>query len=74
MTFFRLERPSPRLRGSFLLWYVYITEFMTKKKMTDKAARRIQSHSDRTGKNMSFKSHAMKATTKKIADLFLTRK
>ena len=35
-----------------------------KTKMTSKAARRIQSHSDKTGKNKGFKSRAMKASSK----------
>ena len=37
---------------------------MTKKRMTRNAARRIQSHSDRTGKNPGFKARAMKAAAK----------
>ena len=32
--------------------------------MTSKAARRIQSHSDRTGKNQDFKARAQKAASK----------
>ena len=38
---------------------------MGKKAMTTKAARRIQSASDKTGKNTSFKARAMKAAAKK---------
>lgn len=38
---------------------------MTKKRMTGKAARRIQDHSYRTGKKVDFKARAMKAATKK---------
>ena len=37
---------------------------MGKKKMTSKAARRIQSHADKTGKNQAFKSRAQRATAK----------
>jgi len=32
--------------------------------MTSKAARRIQSHSDKTGKNQGFKARAMRAASK----------
>lgn len=32
--------------------------------MTSKAARRIQSHSDKTGKNQGFKARAQKAASK----------
>ncbi|MFW9876567.1 MAG: hypothetical protein ACFFG0_26020 [Candidatus Thorarchaeota archaeon] len=34
---------------------------MTKKQMTSKATRRIQSHADKTGKNQSFKARAQRA-------------
>ena len=37
---------------------------MGKNKMTSKAAQRIQSHADRTGKNQGFKSRAQKAAAK----------
>ena len=37
---------------------------MGKSKMTSKAARRIQSHSDKTGKNQGFKARAQKAASK----------
>jgi len=39
---------------------------MTKKTkpMTSKAARRIQSHADKTGKNQAFKSRAQRAAAK----------
>ena len=38
---------------------------MSKKtKMTEKAARRIQSHADKTGKNQDFKSRAQSAVAK----------
>ena len=37
---------------------------MGKNKMTSKAARRIQSHADRTGKNQGFKSRAQSSTAK----------
>jgi len=37
---------------------------MTKKKMTQKDASRIQSHSDKTGENKGFKSRAQKAAAK----------
>ncbi|MEE9377292.1 MAG: hypothetical protein V3V33_04570 [Candidatus Lokiarchaeia archaeon] len=37
---------------------------MGKNKMTPKAARRIQSHADKTGKNQDFKARAQKAATK----------
>jgi len=37
---------------------------MGKSKMTSKAARRIQSHADRTGKNQNFKARAQRAATK----------
>lgn len=37
---------------------------MGKTKMSSKAARRIQSHSDKTGKNQNFKSRAQKAAAK----------
>ena len=35
-----------------------------KSKMTSKAARRIQSHADKSGKNQGFKSRAQRAATK----------
>ena len=35
-----------------------------KGKMTSKAARRIQSHSDKTGKNQDFKARAQRAAAK----------
>jgi len=38
---------------------------MAKKKMTKKAARRIQSHSDKTGKHQGFKKRAQRAASKK---------
>jgi hypothetical protein len=34
-------------------------------KMSSKAASRIQSHSDRTGKNIGFKTRAQRAASKK---------
>jgi len=34
-------------------------------KITSKAASRIQSHSDRTGKNQGFKARAQRAASKK---------
>ena len=37
---------------------------MGKGKMTSKAARRIQSHSDKTGKNQDFKVRAQRAAAK----------
>jgi len=37
---------------------------MGKSKMTSKAARRIQSHADRTGKNQGFKARAQSAAAK----------
>jgi len=37
---------------------------MAKNKMTSKAARRIQSHTDKTGKNIAFKARAQKAAAK----------
>ena len=37
---------------------------MGKSKMSLKAARRIQSHADRTGKNQGFKARAQRAATK----------
>ena len=37
---------------------------MGKNKMSSKAARRIQSHSDKTGKNQGFKARAQKAASK----------
>lgn len=37
---------------------------MGKSKMTSKAARRIQSHSDRSGKNQNFKARAQSAAAK----------
>ena len=38
---------------------------MSKKtKMTEKAARRIQSHADKTGKNQDFKSRAQSSAAK----------
>jgi len=37
---------------------------MAKNKMSSKAARRIQSHADRTGKNQSFKVRAQRAASK----------
>jgi len=37
---------------------------MGKTKMSSKAARRIQSHSDKTGKNRDFKSRAQSAAAK----------
>ena len=37
---------------------------MGKNKMTTKAARRIQSHADRTGKNQNFKARTQTAATK----------
>ncbi len=37
---------------------------MGKNKMTSKAARRIQSHADKTGKNLDFKARAQRAATK----------
>ncbi|MFW9970625.1 MAG: hypothetical protein ACFFDF_10525 [Candidatus Odinarchaeota archaeon] len=37
---------------------------MGKNKMTTKAARRIQSHADKTGKNQGFKSRAQRAAVK----------
>jgi len=37
---------------------------MGKNKMSSKAARRIQSHADRTGKNQGFKARAQSAATK----------
>ncbi len=37
---------------------------MGKNKMTSKAARRIQSHTDRTGKNKEFKSRAQSSAAK----------
>ena len=38
---------------------------MGKTKMSSKAARRIQSHADRTGKNQNFKARAQRAAAKK---------
>lgn len=37
---------------------------MGKSKMTSKAARRIQSHADKTGRNQSFKSRAQSSAAK----------
>ncbi len=37
---------------------------MDKSKMTTKAARRIQSNSDKTGKNIDFKARAQRAAAK----------
>lgn len=37
---------------------------MGKTKMTSKAARRIQSHADKTGKNQDFKARAQRAAAK----------
>lgn len=37
---------------------------MGKTKMTSKAARRIQSHADKTGKNQDFKARAQSAAAK----------
>ena len=37
---------------------------MANKKMTSKAAHRIQSHADSTGKNQSFKARAQRAASK----------
>ena len=37
---------------------------MGKSKMNSKSARRIQSHSDKTGKNQGFKSRAQSAASK----------
>ena len=37
---------------------------MGKNKMTRKAAKRIQSHADRTGKNQGFKSRAQSSAEK----------
>ena len=37
---------------------------MGKNKMTSKAARRIQSHADKTGKNQDFKARAQRAADK----------
>ena len=37
---------------------------MVKSKITSKAARRIQSHADKTGRNQSFKSRAQSAADK----------
>jgi len=37
---------------------------MGKSKMTSKAARRIQSHADRTEKNQGFKARAQRAASK----------
>lgn len=37
---------------------------MGKSKMTPKAARRIQSHADQTGKNQSFKARAQRVAAK----------
>jgi len=37
---------------------------MGKTKMTSEAARRIQSHADRTGRNQDFKSRAMSAAAR----------
>ena len=37
---------------------------MGKTKMTSKAARRIQSHADKSGKNQAFKARAQKAAAK----------
>ena len=37
---------------------------MTKKYMTPKAARRIQSNADKTGENQDFKARAQRATSK----------
>ena len=37
---------------------------MGKTKMTNKAARRIQSHADKTGKNIDFKAKAQRAASK----------
>jgi len=37
---------------------------MGKSKMSSKAARRIQSHSDRSGKNQNFKARAQRAAAK----------
>jgi len=36
-----------------------------KSKMTSKAARRIQSHADKTGKNQDFKARAQRAVNKR---------
>ena len=38
---------------------------MGKTKMNSKAARRIQSHADRTGKNQGFKARAQRTADKK---------
>lgn len=35
-----------------------------KQRMTQEAARRIQSHADRTGRNQGFKSRAQRAASK----------
>ena len=37
---------------------------MGKRKMTSKAAQRIQSHADKTGKNQDFKRTAQRAASK----------
>lgn len=37
---------------------------MTKKKMTKKAASRIQSYADKTGKNQDFKARVQRAAAK----------
>lgn len=39
-------------------------ENMGKNKMTQKTARRIQSHADKTDKNQGFKARAQRATSK----------
>jgi len=41
------------------------SDIVEKKKMNSKTSRRIQSHSDKTGKNQGFKARAMKTATKK---------
>ena len=47
---------------------------MGKTKMTSKAASRIQSHSDKTGKNQGFKSRAQSAADKKANQIMKDRK
>ena len=38
---------------------------MSKKKMNSKAASRVQSHSDKSGRNKGFKERAQRAASKK---------
>ena len=64
----KLKNPIPKESPSINELTIYCQlkgdQLMGKKKMDEKAARRVQSHTDKTGKNQDFKARAQRAANK----------